>query len=1387
MRLFRPRGATTWTPPLPSRRDRGAAWETGEPASPWTRIAQLTGEYGATAISGQILGQDGLPLAGITVSIEGTKTTGRSDEAGRFLLSGLPAGHHVLVIEGETAAGRGHFGTYEVGVNLTAHQTLILPYTIWLTPLDPAGNHSIPSPTTTEERLTTPQVPGLEVRLPAGSVITNAAGHVVHHLNITAIPVDRPPFLLPPFVTVPVYFTIQPGRAYLSKGAQIIYPNWAHLAPGERVDFWNYDPDTRGWYVYGKGTVTPNGTQIMPDPGVRVWEFTGAMITKEPLPPKKGPKPGASAGGGDPVDLGTGLFTYHKTDLALPGAIPIVIERTYRQGDTNSYSFGIGMSDPYEMRLWSENNYHEADLILPDGGRVHYVRTSSGEGFREAIYESTNTPGAFYASTIKWNEEENGWDLTLTNGLTYEFGENAPLEAIHDRFGNKVTLTRAEGRLGNIIQITNSSGRWIKLTYDGSNRITQITDNGGRTLKYEYAGGYLEKATDAAGRVTSYEYKEGAMTAIKDGRGNTYLENEYNEQGLVKKQKMADGGTYSFVYTTNLEGRVESATETDPRGTEKKVTYNSEGFPTSEINALGTSIEQTTKYEPEAKTGLPLSVTDPHGRKTTFKYDSAGNITQVTALAGTTEARTTEYTYEPGTTEVATVTDPLKHKTTYHYGAHGELISKTDPLGHKTTYEYNAAGQVIAITNALGKTTKLTYEFGDLTAITDPLGRKMSAFIDGLGRTGALIMPGGQRTLHEYNLDNQLTKETDPLGASTTYEYDNDGDLTSTTDPKEHKSTATYDAMDRLESDTDALEHTTKATRDHDGNITELDDRNGKVDKFTYDALNRMTEARFGVSGETAESTIKYTWDNGDRLTKVEDSATGTYTPKYDEFNNLKSLETPAGTISYEYNADNLRKSMTITGIEANKYEYDEADRLTEVKHGTQAISFEYDEANRPTKTTLVDGIEESYGYDEANELTSIAYTKGKTKLGELDYAYTPNSLREAVWGSYARTGLPEAITSTTYNADNELTERNGKKLTYDGDGNLASDGSSEYKWNARDQLTEITGANTASFSYDPFGRRVSKTLGGSTTKVLYDGANAAQETHGTARANMLTGLDVDQTLARTTTSGTESFLTDALGSTIALGGSTGKAETTYTYDPFGTTTKEGAASENPFQYAGREYDGAGIYYNRARYYGPASGRFLSQDPLGQEANGPNVYRYTDNSPTNATDPYGTDLNASTPTLSPAGGTNAGPGSGHGPNVGLGYGGASDTGAPDAIEAPGGVGYAGPSTGAFGPGPAACHTPQGKGHGILEQTRCRAYLKLDELEERNRAEDNEEGVEREEDERKEVAGRCLKGLAVGGVEAYLVKLKFTVAGGIASCAFGIYQPVINEGIKSLLE
>jgi RHS repeat-associated protein len=244
--------------------------------------------------------------------------------------------------------------------------------------------------------------------------------------------------------------------------------------------------------------------------------------------------------------------------------------------------------------------------------------------------------------------------------------------------------------------------------------------------------------------------------------------------------------------------------------------------------------------------------------------------------------------------------------------------------------------------------------------------------------------------------------------------------------------------------------------------------------------------------------------------------------------------------------------------------------------------------------------------------------------LGNLTYEYAPNGKRVKVGGSFARTGMPQALTSAVYGTGNQLTQRAGNNLTYDHNGNLTSDGTNTYTWNARNELASISGPGlTATFQYDASGKRINKTVNGTSTNFLYDGPNVVQELSGTTpTANLLNG-GVDNVFTRTDANGARTPLKDHLGSTLALADDAGTLQTQYTYDPFGNTTSTGSTSANSSKFTGREDDGTGLYYYRARYYSPSLQRFISEDPIGLAAGDVNVYAYVLNDPINIADPSG--------------------------------------------------------------------------------------------------------------------------------------------------------------------
>jgi RHS repeat-associated protein len=107
--------------------------------------------------------------------------------------------------------------------------------------------------------------------------------------------------------------------------------------------------------------------------------------------------------------------------------------------------------------------------------------------------------------------------------------------------------------------------------------------------------------------------------------------------------------------------------------------------------------------------------------------------------------------------------------------------------------------------------------------------------------------------------------------------------------------------------------------------------------------------------------------------------------------------------------------------------------------------------------------------------------------------------------------------------------------------------------------------------------------------------------------------------------SGATSFYNaDGLGTITSLANTTGSLAQTYTFDSFGNATASSGSLTNPFRFTGREFDGeTSLYFNRARYLDPNTGRFLTEDPTWQALTSGNLYVYVDNDPTIAIDPSG--------------------------------------------------------------------------------------------------------------------------------------------------------------------
>lgn len=407
-------------------------------------------------------------------------------------------------------------------------------------------------------------------------------------------------------------------------------------------------------------------------------------------------------------------------------------------------------------------------------------------------------------------------------------------------------------------------------------------------------------------------------------------------------------------------------------------------------------------------------------------------------------------------------------------------------------------------------------------------------------------------------------------------------------------------------------------TYNSQGDLAAVTDPLGNTGGRTYDPVSRLI-AQTDPRGKTAS----FVYDSVGRLIQATDSVGGTILNDYDDLDRLSQETTGLGTIQYAYDALGRRASMSVSGQVPVIYHYDDNSRLTQITQGSQVVDFTYDALGRRTRLALPNGVATEYKFDPASRLTELIYRNAVGVLGNLTYQYDSTSNRTQVGGSFARTLLPDPVASANYDAANRQLQFGDKQMAFDPNGNLTSimdpSGVTTFMWDARNRLNALTSPSTnAAFTYDSFGRRADKQINGQVTQYLYDRVDIIQEVAGGTPVNYLRNLNIDETFVRDSS---EHYLADALGSSIALTDPSGVLRVSYTYEAFGKTSAT-STSMNTFQYTGRENDGTGLYYYRARFYNPTLARFIGEDPL--RATGlANLYSYVDARPLNFPDPLG--------------------------------------------------------------------------------------------------------------------------------------------------------------------
>jgi RHS repeat-associated protein len=239
------------------------------------------------------------------------------------------------------------------------------------------------------------------------------------------------------------------------------------------------------------------------------------------------------------------------------------------------------------------------------------------------------------------------------------------------------------------------------------------------------------------------------------------------------------------------------------------------------------------------------------------------------------------------------------------------------------------------------------------------------------------------------------------------------------------------------------------------------------------------------------------------------------------------------------------------------------------------------------------------------------------------------------VWGNRTDQNVT-AGTCNSFHATVGTNNRLASPYTYDAAGNMTFDGSHSYTYDAENRIISVDGGTTASYAYDPSGRRVSKKIGSTTTSYAYDQAgNVVFDTQGSTWAAVYLyfggGL-----IAQYKNSVTSFIHRDHLGSTRFVTDMYQYVSDNLDYLPFGEQISGDTSTTHKFTSYMRDEEtepspanGTANDYASARYFGSRMGRFLTPDPADTSATcllnpqTQNRYAYVTDNPVNSTDQTG--------------------------------------------------------------------------------------------------------------------------------------------------------------------
>lgn len=797
---------------------------------------------------------------------------------------------------------------------------------------------------------------------------------------------------------------------------------------------------------------------------------------------------------------------------------------------------------------------------------------------------------------------------TLVTGFNFYFewdGEDSSARCIHQWGDRGIYDYRFEWQPDEQrSKAIDSRGKVREYQYNQYGQILTELDCEGGLHQYVYDRGRKRRYTNPEGRSTHYFYdRHNNPAGYRDALGNRVTLGWFNGKltSITEKDKSH--------WRREYDNKGQLVALIDPFLQATRYTYNADGL----LASVTDPMQRTTRYQ-WSETGELLAIKDPEGHQRRLNYDTWGQLANAEiVLADGNSAGTIQFFYTP-TGQVEKVIVPNGDTTTYTYNDNDQLILHSDPQGRTTEFKYDGLSQVIERVDPEGH--RLQYEYDserNLTALINEKGEKYQFFYD-----------GNERLIKEIGFDGRIQH----------YKYDKAGHLIKHLDAGEVMTEFERDALGQLLTRTSRS--ITKPALEHE------------VSRFNYDPKGRLQESY------NANQFVSFAYNAFGNLTKEHHSDLNAQRQRISTsmvdigFSNIwpgkrSGIQLPDGQrIDYGFDQHNRLNQISFNGEMITRIERDLLGREISRAQGDLITLAEYDPAGRLQKQTsfnqkqkIAGPIHREYGYDNFGNLNHLSDGPEETR-----YAYDLLNRLKRVEGNspetFAFDPAGNLLQSGSDDANgrvkgNRLYIQGDRKFTYDARGNLIQENRGKdgklvttFEYNLNNQLVKTTkNGQATTYTYDPLGRRISKTDTFGTTRYLWAGDQMVQEQRNNLKKTYVYEPETFKPVAQITDGKTYHYHLDHLGTPRELTDDQGKVVWKVRYKTYGNVAvKEVEEVENNLRFQGQYFDEeTGLHYNRFRYYNPNTGQFITQDPIGL-LGGVNNYQYAPN-PVGWVDPFG--------------------------------------------------------------------------------------------------------------------------------------------------------------------